>query len=88
MYFQINTEESYALEINGVDITIDAVTYFGARHALETLSQLMGYDDVNACFIINNKVNIVDRWAFNDYVDNFWAGDFFDHLFTPRRQKK
>ena len=71
MYFQINTEESYALEINGVDITIDAVTYFGARHALETLSQLMGYDDVEAEFIINKKVNIVDRWAFNIYVDSF-----------------
>merc|ERR1711962_131684 len=83
---RINTEESYALEINGHDITIDAVTYFGARHALETLSQLMGYDDVNACFIINSKVNIVDRPEFRhrgillDSARNFMSLDVIENV--------
>ena len=68
-----NTNETYKLEIRyenaGISpyiaIEINAVTYFGARHALESLSQLWGYDDgfggiTSARFIILDNVTIVD----------------------------
>ena len=42
----MNTDESYSLRVFDANVNIEAVTYFGARHALETLSQLMGFDDV------------------------------------------
>lgn len=34
--------------------TIDAETFFGARHALETLSQLITYDEVNDVLQVGN----------------------------------
>ena len=48
-----STNESYSLEIallgddNGdqIDVTITSDDYFGARHALETLTQLIAYDE-------------------------------------------
>ncbi|XP_018321512.1 probable beta-hexosaminidase fdl isoform X2 [Agrilus planipennis] len=45
----LSTDESYtlAMNMNGDDLvaTIKAGTYFGARHGLETLSQLIWWDD-------------------------------------------
>ncbi|ROT81164.1 hypothetical protein C7M84_000080 [Penaeus vannamei] len=48
---RLDTDESYNLVIQTVGdettATILASTYYGARHALETLSQLIAYDDIN-----------------------------------------
>ncbi|XP_046477221.1 chitooligosaccharidolytic beta-N-acetylglucosaminidase [Neodiprion pinetum] len=54
----LETDESYILQISELgdgrlNASIDAKTYFGARHGLETLSQLIVYDD------LYNKIQIV-----------------------------
>ena len=39
---------------------INAPNYFGARHGLETLFQLMEHDDVGGAFVILSNVQIED----------------------------
>ena len=41
-------------------IYLNATSYFGLRHGLETLSQLWGFDDVNRKFIILEEFSIQD----------------------------
>ena len=36
-----------------VMVTIKAGTFFGARHGLETMSQLMAFDEVNHCLQVS-----------------------------------
>jgi len=63
-----STNESYSLEIallgddngNQIDVTITSDDYFGARHALETLFQLMDFDDLKGEFVILSGVRIRD----------------------------
>jgi hexosaminidase len=43
---------------------IDSAQLFGARHGLETLSQLMTFDDVTDSLVIMRDVNITDSPAF------------------------
>ncbi|XP_043213547.1 chitooligosaccharidolytic beta-N-acetylglucosaminidase-like [Amphibalanus amphitrite] len=43
-----------------VSVVINATTFFGARHALETLSQLIEYDDENACLQILSSASLSD----------------------------
>lgn len=66
----LTTDESYNLTIRSspdqttITINISAVTFFGARHALETVTQLMAYDqDYNSLQIVGN-VEIEDRPAY------------------------
>nr|AYK27452.1 beta-N-acetylglucosaminidase [Lasioderma serricorne] len=59
------TDESYILKINElsdgrVNASITSNTFFGARHALETLSQLIIYDD------IRNELQIVRDASISD----------------------
>lgn len=59
------TDESYALKVQEtsdgrINVTITAVTYFGARHGLETLSQLTIFDD------LRNEVQIVRDASITD----------------------
>lgn len=67
---RLDTDESYSLSItaqaNIVTATITAATYFGARHGLETLSQLIGLDNINspARLVIASNVQIADKPAF------------------------
>lgn len=47
----LETDESYALNVSTtsdgrISANIKAETFFGARHGLETLSQLVIYDDI------------------------------------------
>lgn len=48
----LQTDESYKIKASEVDneivININASTIFGARHALETLSQLIVFDDIRS----------------------------------------
>ena len=57
-------KENYSLRIKDNVVDIVAVTYFGVRHGLETLSQLMGYDDLHHRYIVNEHVSIVDSPEF------------------------
>lgn len=43
---------------------IEAATYFGARHAIETLSQLMAFDQVSGDFIMIESAQIADSPEF------------------------
>ena len=45
-------------------IHLTAVSYFGLRHGLETLSQLWGYDDLHSRFVISAQFEIKDSPAF------------------------
>lgn len=59
------TDESYKLAIHGgeddqVQVTIEAANYFGARHALETLAQLMVFDDIRNELQVVADVEIQD----------------------------
>ena len=60
----IEMDESYTLEIKMVadDLHVGIVseTFFGARHAIETLFQLSQYDRFSSSFIISNDVKIKD----------------------------
>lgn len=64
----MNTDETYKLAI-GLDrdsrrfeivAKINAETIFGARHALETLVQLIFYDDISSKLLISDYVEIED----------------------------
>jgi hypothetical protein len=64
-----STDESYSVraQVNGeghliVDVT--AANYFGARHAIETVFQLMEYDEVNNVYIAVSSVDISDAPVF------------------------
>lgn len=60
----LETDESYrihAAELDGnIVVTIEATTIFGARHGLETLSQLIVFDD------IRNELQIVGEFSIQD----------------------
>lgn len=69
----LHVDESYNLEIargeveNGIGVrcVITAKTAFGARHGLETLSQLIAFDDIFSSFVIASNVQIMqDRPVF------------------------
>lgn len=71
------TNESYSVEGHAVDdgtinITITAQTFFGARHALETLSQLVIYDDLRKRTLLPASIAVSDAPAFN------WRGVCLD----------
>lgn len=63
-----NTHEGYDIEVattegNLIVVHISAITVFGARHALETLSQLIEFfpnDDGSNCLVIPKEVKITD----------------------------
>ena len=60
------TDESYEMVISYAEArallsaNISAVNYFGLRHGLETLFQLVEYDNVAGSFIVLNDVRIKD----------------------------
>ena len=72
------TDESYTLSIStqtsktrgrqsgttSTSVTIKAASFFGARHALETLSQLMAWDESIDSMIMLQGANITDSPAF------------------------
>ena len=66
----LTTDESYNLTIRAspdqalIMINIHAVTYFGARHALETVTQLMAYDQEYNSLQIVGSVEIEDSPAY------------------------
>lgn len=65
---QLATDESYKLSINKVKkyvtVKIIAKTYFGARHGIETLSQLIVFNTFSKKLRIYHDVEIQDSPAF------------------------
>ncbi|XP_005185491.1 chitooligosaccharidolytic beta-N-acetylglucosaminidase [Musca domestica] len=73
----LDTDESYKLNImttgeKKVEVKITAQNYFGARHAFETLSQLIVYDDIRREMQMLAKASIEDGPAFK------WRGLLLD----------
>ncbi|XP_036338176.1 chitooligosaccharidolytic beta-N-acetylglucosaminidase [Rhagoletis pomonella] len=73
----LDTDESYSLRISSANnsaatATISASSYFGARHGLETLSQLLIYDDIRREIQILARADIDDGPAFK------WRGLLLD----------
>lgn len=56
----LETDESYKLTINGNEAYIKANSFYGARHALETLAQLIVYDDIRRELQVVGKAEIFD----------------------------
>lgn len=56
VYYTMATDESYKLAVSevrdGVHVVISAPTFFGARHALETLAQLIVFDDIRSEMLV------------------------------------
>jgi len=62
----VDMNEAYSLKIfkdgkNMLVVNIKAETYFGARHALETMFQLAQYDSFTNSFLISSEVVIQDE---------------------------
>jgi len=67
-HLNYETDESYNLTIATEDstiVTIHAQTFFGARHGLETLSQLIDYDDDSESLQIVSNAGIEDSPVFS-----------------------
>ncbi|XP_076038793.1 beta-hexosaminidase 1 [Oratosquilla oratoria] len=70
-HLKMDTDESYQLTVQTAAggstsaVTITAPTFFGARHALETLSQLIDYEESTNSLQIVNIVTIQDSPAFH-----------------------
>ncbi|KAK6631058.1 hypothetical protein RUM44_003231 [Polyplax serrata] len=68
--FSTGVDESYRLRItppsdsNMVQASIEANTFFGLRHGLETLSQLIFYDDIHKVYKIISEAFIEDKPEF------------------------
>jgi len=65
---RLDTDESYNVVIQTVGedttVTILAPTYYGARHAIETLSQLIAYDETNDSLQIVKSAYVQDEPRF------------------------
>nr|XP_045625960.1 chitooligosaccharidolytic beta-N-acetylglucosaminidase-like [Procambarus clarkii]XP_045625961.1 chitooligosaccharidolytic beta-N-acetylglucosaminidase-like [Procambarus clarkii] len=67
-YLSLDTDESYELLMVTVGstttATINAQTFFGARHGLETLSQLVDYHENRKTLMIVSSASVYDAPAF------------------------
>ena len=68
--FNIDTDESYSFNVHKTDessvikVEIFGATYFGCRHAVETLFQLADWDPFTRSHIIADEVRVEDSPAF------------------------
>ncbi|XP_021948899.1 chitooligosaccharidolytic beta-N-acetylglucosaminidase isoform X1 [Folsomia candida] len=68
----LNSDESYSLSVTSaiigssvkVQVQIYGATFFGVRHGLESLGQLLAFDEENECLQIVAEAEIEDRPAF------------------------
>jgi len=68
IHLNLDTSEKYQLEVAVINseivVKITGETFFGVRHGLETLSQLMDYDDERDSLQIVEKVRVEDEPAY------------------------
>jgi len=67
--FTTSTDESYSIEIlstnsETVNIKVVGKTFFGLRHGLETLSQMISYDPASDTLQIYTEATVVDEPAY------------------------
>lgn len=87
---KLTTDESYIMEIVGsnniVTVNISAPTFFGSRHALETLTQLIWFDTVDETLKIAHDLKISDQPVFPhrglmvDTARNFFPYDLLEKV--------
>lgn len=90
MQLKVNVDETYTLSVNlvGNDIIarIEANTIFGARHAIDSLAQLIIYDDVTDRLLIRHEITFSDGPAYHhrgislDTSRNFFTVDTLKRL--------
>lgn len=68
MDLNYDVDEGYTLTIvssaNEIQVTINAKNFFGARHAMETLSQVIVYDELNTKLVVLSAAKIQDEPRF------------------------
>ncbi|KAK7071899.1 Chitooligosaccharidolytic beta-N-acetylglucosaminidase-like [Halocaridina rubra] len=94
----LDTDESYNLEVKtaGEETTIKivAVTYYGARHALESLSQLIAFDNTRESLMIVSDATIQDAPEFKyrglmlDTSRNYYPKEDLMRLLDAMSQNK
>jgi len=96
----VETNEHYSLQVKGeggeagLQIIIRAETYFGARHGVETLFQLIQFDSVEDSYLISADVNIEDsphyphRGVMLDTARNFISVDMIKTLIDSMSYSK
>ncbi|XP_065656615.1 chitooligosaccharidolytic beta-N-acetylglucosaminidase-like isoform X1 [Hydra vulgaris] len=95
----LETDESYSLTITSsskqIDAVITAKTFYGARHGLETVSQLTAYLRSHNSMQVVNNVNIVDdkpaykyRGLMLDTSRNYFSVDSILRLITAMSYNK
>ncbi|CAG9768129.1 unnamed protein product [Ceutorhynchus assimilis] len=84
----LGTVETYTIETssgNIINVTIRAKTFFGARHGLETLSQLVIYDDLRGRVLFPANISVADGPVYG------WRGIMLDtarNYVTPKAIKR
>ncbi|CAH1646832.1 unnamed protein product [Spodoptera littoralis] len=83
--FSLDMDESYSIRVQAmgdrINATIKGGSFFGVRHGLETLSQLIVYDDIRNHMLIVRDVTINDKPAYPyrgvllDTARNFYTID-------------
>nr|AKR06190.1 beta-N-acetylglucosaminidase [Mamestra brassicae] len=83
--FSLEMDESYSIRVQAsgatINATVKAGSFFGLRHGLETLSQLIVYDDIRNHMLIVRDVSISDKPVYPyrgillDTARNFYSID-------------
>lgn len=86
----MDTDESYSLTIQAQArdqqrVEVTAHTYFGARHALETLSQLISYNDLTDSLQMHDEGHITDK---PEYVHRGLLIDTSRNFFSLKTMKR
>ncbi len=93
-------KEYYTLKVSSdaaektIEAKISAYCYFGARHAIETLFQLIEYDEIRRTFIVLDDVDISDYPEFThrgisfDSARNFMTVDVIKKVLDGLAQSK
>lgn len=67
--FSLDMNENYTIKISGandkVNATITGGSFFGVRHGLETLSQLILYDDIRDHLLVRY---ILGQWLIVHFI--------------------
>lgn len=95
---RIGVNESYRIRVSSLDanntitVRIEANTIFGARHGIETLSQMIIYDDLRDVFLLRCNVALEDgpvyahRGIMLDTARNFYPVEAIKRTIGKKRR--